>query len=184
MVKNYVFINANEFLLDSFKLAKLVYTNFIPDLIIGIWRGGSLITFAIDEYFRFKNLKIPCYPLKSEAYSENRLNKEIKLFGLNDLSKEIKKDSKILLVDDVLDTGSSLKKIIDTINSITKNIKIATIYYKPEKNKTDLKPDFCLHVTNSWIVFPHEIESLTLEEIKEKNSLIHELLFLKSITIL
>ena len=171
-----IYVNAQSMLLNSFKLAKLVYANFIPDLIIGIWRGGSLITFAIDEYFRFKNLKIPCYPLKSEAYSENRLNKEIKLFGMDDLSKEIKKDSKILLVDDVLDTGSSLKKIIGTISSTTKNFKIATIYYKPKNNRTNLKPDFYLYETSAWIVFPHELEELTIDEIKSKNEVLHLLL--------
>ena len=64
--------------------------------------------------------------------------------------------------------------MINKIKPFTKNIKIATLYYKPEKNKTNLKPDFYLHETNSWIVFPHELENLSLKEIKLKDSKIYD----------
>ena len=47
--------------------------------------------------------------------------------------------------------------------------KIATLYYKPANNKTDIVPDFYLHSTNEWIVFPHELEGLTLDEIRCKD---------------
>ena len=33
------------------------------------------------------------------------------------------------------------------------------------KNKTDRKPDFYLHETEKWLVFPHELEGLSLQEI-------------------
>ena len=56
---NKTYININDFLLDCFKLAKMVYdSSYKPDKIIGVWRGGSLPTLAIDEYFRFKDNKI------------------------------------------------------------------------------------------------------------------------------
>jgi hypothetical protein len=46
-------------------------------------------------------------------------------------------------------------------------IRIATVYYKPERNHSSLKPDFYVRSTNSWLVFPHELHGLTPEEILE-----------------
>lgn len=165
-----IYVDIENFLLDCFKLAKKIYdSDYRPNKIVGVWRGGSLPSLAIDEYFRFIGNKIRSYPLKVEAYSEDRLNKRIYVYGLGDLKKQIRKGNKVLLVDDVFDTGSSLERVVKEISKITKNIKIATVYYKPEKNKTNLKPDFYLNETNNWIVFPHELEGLSLSEIKLKN---------------
>ena len=49
-----------------------------------------------------------------------------------------------------------------------KDIKIATIHYKPEKRVTHFAPDYYLIQTDSWIVYPHELEGLTLEEIRKE----------------
>ena len=57
----------------------------------------------------------------------------------------------------------------DLKNACKKNtpeIKIATPYFKPSKNQTDKRPDFYLHETDKWLVFPHEIDGLTIEEIE------------------
>ena len=50
---------------------------------------------------------------------------------------------------------------------LTPEIKIATPYFKPNKNQTDRKPDFFIHETDQWLIFPHELEGLTFEDIKE-----------------
>ena len=39
--------------------------------------------------------------------------------------------------------------------------------FKPKKNKTDRKPDFYIHETEKWLVFPNELEGLSIEEIIE-----------------
>jgi hypothetical protein len=44
-------------------------------------------------------------------------------------------------------------------------IRIATVYYKPERRRSSLVPDLFVHETNRWLVFPHEIQGLTREEI-------------------
>ena len=44
-------------------------------------------------------------------------------------------------------------------------IRIATPYYKPGNNKTSRRPDYYLHETEQWLVFPHELDGLTMEEI-------------------
>ena len=49
----------------------------------------------------------------------------------------------------------------------TPEIKIATPYFKPQKNLTGREPDYYIHETESWLVFPHELEGLSLQEIKK-----------------
>lgn len=171
------YVDVESLLIDSFKLAKKIYeSGFMPEKIIGIWRGGSLVTLAIDEYFRSKGIEIKSYPLKVEAYSGSKINKKVLIFGFEDLKKQINGVKSLLVVDDVFDTGSSLENAVNKLMNITKEIRIATVYYKPKNNKTSLKPDFYLHETSAWIVFPHELEGLNLSEIKHKNKEIYNIL--------
>jgi hypoxanthine phosphoribosyltransferase len=91
----------------------------------------------------------------------------------------INEDSNLLIIDDIFDSGKTIKGIVDKIKSESKNpkIKIATVYYKPKNNKTDIVPDFYLKKTGSWLVFPHELEDLTEDEIKKKSKKEHKVLF-------
>ena len=47
-------------------------------------------------------------------------------------------------------------------------IRIATAYYKPDNNRTDRVPDYFVHRTDDWLVFPHELNGLSREEILNK----------------
>ena len=67
-------------------------------------------------------------------------------------------------------TISGVKAIIDELRTrcrrnTPEDIRVATVYYKPEKNKTDRTPDFYIYETEKWLVFPHELDGLTAEEI-------------------
>ena len=45
------------------------------------------------------------------------------------------------------------------------DVRVATVYYKPSRNVTDLTPDYFVHETSDWLIFPHEINGLTEDEI-------------------
>jgi hypothetical protein len=49
--------------------------------------------------------------------------------------------------------------------NLPEKIRIATVYYKPKRNRSTLVPDYYVKETDSWLVFPHEIQGLTREEI-------------------
>ena len=78
------------------------------------------------------------------------------------------------------DTGNSITQIIKDLKLACKKntpeIKVATPYYKPKHSQTDIKPDFFLHKTDQWLVFPHELEGLSLEEIKENKPELNNLI--------
>jgi hypoxanthine phosphoribosyltransferase len=94
----------------------------------------------------------------------------------------------LLIVDDVYDTGMSISKVISDLEFACKKntpeIRVATPYFKPTKNKTDRTPDYFIHETDQWLVFPHELQGLSMDEIKENkpelDSLIKNIESLKS----
>ena len=75
-----------------------------------------------------------------------------------------------MIVDDVFDSGRSVRAIVDAIKILSRRnapevIRTATVYYKPSMAKVDIVPDFFIHKTDKWLVFPHEIDGLTEDEI-------------------
>ena len=83
----------------------------------------------------------------------------------------------MLVVDDVFDTGKTALAIKERVEATGAEFRIACVYWKPEKNITNIKPDyFVKDVGNEWIVFPHEIEGLSTLEENEKDPKLAKLL--------
>ena len=79
-------------------------------------------------------------------------------------------DDGLLIIDDVFDSGSSIKAIGETLRkkmrrNIPNDIRIATVWFKPKRNVTETIPDYYIHETDQWLVFPHELDGLSREEI-------------------
>jgi hypothetical protein len=49
-------------------------------------------------------------------------------------------------------------------------------YYKPSRNETDRVPEYYVHETADWIKFPHSLEGLSVEEIREKRPALYEIM--------
>jgi hypoxanthine phosphoribosyltransferase len=90
-------------------------------------------------------------------------------------------EDKLLIVDDVFDSGRSIKAILDTLNeksrkNIPHDIRMAMPWYKPLRNIIDTAPDYYIHETDDWLVFPHEMDGLSEEEIFENKKDMKEIL--------
>ena len=168
-----LFIQADELLSDSFKLAWQVYeSGYRPNYIIGVWRGGAPIGIAVQEFLDVLRVPSDHIAIRTSHYKGiDERDSQVQVYGLNYVIKQVESEDSLLIVDDVHDTGISIQKIIlDLQTACKKNtpeIKVATPYFKPMKNKTDRKPDFFLHETEKWLVFPHELEGLSMDEIIE-----------------
>lgn len=179
------FISADELLLDAFRLAELIYQRgFKPNFIVGVWRGGAPVGIAVQEYLEFMGVHADHIAIRTASYyGIDQQDKDVKVFGLNYVIDNVKADHSLLIVDDVFDSGRSLKAIIDQIRTragehAPATIKTACPWYKPSRNVTNLTPDFYVHATDRWLVFPHELQGLTLEEIIEgKGSEIGDLVY-------
>ncbi len=179
------FISANDLLLDSFHLAEQIYrSGFRPDFIIGIWRGGSPVGIAVQEYLDFKGIVTDHIAIRTASYyGIDKQDKQVKVFGLNYVLDHVTRDRTLLIVDDVFDSGRSVMAVIEEIRSkagsnCPSTIKVACPWYKPRRNTSKIEPDYFLRTTDQWLIFPHELSGLTREEIADsKSSEISEMLF-------
>lgn len=167
-----VYITASSLLQDSFRLAAKIYNSgFVPDFIVGIWRGGTPVGIAIQEYFEYVGVNTDHIAVRTSAYvGIGERARSIRVHGLHYIIEEANADDSLLVVDDVFDSGHSIEALLAELKSKMRlnmpgNVRIATPWYKPANNQTKLTPDYYLHETDKWIVFPHELAGLTFEEI-------------------
>jgi hypoxanthine phosphoribosyltransferase len=174
MLKQY--ISADELLRDSCELAmRIVQSGFRPTLIAGVWRGGTPVAIAVQEVMEFLGLDCDHIAIRTSSYSGMEQRAEVQVHGLEYLHRTLKPTDSLLLVDDVYDTGLSMEQVLKELQALFGNaaptIKLAMPYFKPAHNLTSRTPDFYLHTTSEWLVFPHELQGLTDTEIMGKHGL-------------
>lgn len=172
MVLEKHYIDANTLLLDAFKLGVAIYNSgFKPDFIVGVWRGGTPVGIAIQEILAYLGNDTDHIAIRTSSYEGIADQRhQVQVHGLSYLIRHINAEDKLLLVDDVFDTGKSMQAIIDALQLKSRkntphDIRVATPWFKPNNNKTQLTPDFYLHQTDDWLIFPHEMDGLSREEI-------------------
>ena len=140
--------------LDWYKVDEAVWTltdeilkEYKPDLLIGISRGG--LTPAV----RFSHISgLPLRVMGLKFYKGIGETQEKPVITIP-LTEDIK-NKKILVIDDVADTGETLvevKKYLEERNP--KEVRIAVIAKKPT---SIFEPDYYIMFTDKWIVFPWE----------------------------
>lgn len=169
-----VWISPQQLLEDSLELGRqILASDFRPNFIVGVWRGGTPVGIAVQELLDFFGVETDHISIRTSSYrGMQRQETSVRVHGLDYITQKMNAEDSLLLVDDVFDTGLSVKAIIDKLKSrcrknLPQDLRVATAYYKPGKNRTDFKPDFYTHSTDEWLVFPHEIAGLTEAEIKE-----------------
>ena len=167
-----VYISAQSLLDDSYRLAiKILEDEFRPDFIIGIWRGGTPVGIAVQELLHYYGVPTDHISIRTSSYEGlNRIDTPVAVHGLGYVIRNIEHENSLLIVDDVYDTGLSVKAVIETLHIKARrntpvDIRVATTYFKPNKNRTHRTPDYYIHETEDWLVFPHEMEGLTAQEI-------------------
>jgi hypoxanthine phosphoribosyltransferase len=144
-------------------------SGFEPDVIVGVSRGGWIparIMSDLLEAPKLANVTAEFYVGVAETKHEPSITQPVSLPV---------KDKNVLVVDDVADTGESLK----LVNSYLKNrgaseIKIATIYYKPW---SVIVPHYYEKETRYWIVFPWEQKETvkkTVEKFRDKGRTVED----------
>lgn len=173
------YLDANQYLMDSFKLARKIYdSGFKPDELIALWRGGAPVGVAVHEFLYFKGWRPNHHAIKCGSYTGiGTRNKRVAFDGANEIFGTIKPETKVLVLDDVFDSGNTMKAVVDRLGNTGAEIRLATVYWKPKANQTDIKPDFYIHETEQWLVFPHEMAGLTSGEMKIKDPELYRLVY-------
>ena len=171
------FLSANDFTLDSFRLGKVIWdSGWRPDAIVPIWRGGAPVGVCVHEFLKYKGLSPEHYVLKCGSYAGIDQRGQVVFDHAEELYEQIAKGSKVLFIDDVFDSGRTALDIKETLGGHFSELRFAMVYWKPSRNTTNLVPDFYVRKTEEWIVFPHEIEGLTLDEVGQKSADLRALL--------
>ncbi len=139
-----IYYSYDEFEKDIKEYALKIQKEFDPDCIVGIARGGLTLAHCLSVALKTRN----CFSLNSIHYDENERLDTINIFNIPDLNGF----ERILLVDDIVDSGESMITIRQAISKrySQSEIKIATIFFK---EKALIKPDFAIHEAKDWIEF-------------------------------
>ena len=139
-MKDYPYENFRN---DTNRLIREV-KEFNPDAIVGIARGGLTLAHAISEGLDIREVQT----LRTELYDKSCKRDFLNIFG----ECSFKEVNKVLVVDDISDTGETLKVIMKYLADTNTQIefKSATLFYK----KTSVyEPHYWINEADDWINF-------------------------------
>ncbi len=132
-------MNWNEFDQEIRGLGKII--DYIPDVVIGIARGGVVPAVLLSKYLKVKDM----YVLKVRREGNDR---QIMAETVPDVSH-----LKILLVEDMIETGKSLIIAKEYLESKGAKVKTACLYTMP---MSEIIPDYFLKEVPTPLPFPWE----------------------------
>lgn len=133
----------------TFKLAEeILETSEKFDRVVALAKGGWTWARTLMDYLGIDEIS----SVRFKSYQG--INEAIEPQLIQPLTDSIH-GQKVLLFDEVIDTGETVKKASEYLKVMgAKNIKIASLCYKPHSCIT---PDYFAFETTAWVVFPHEI---------------------------
>ena len=175
MEEEKIYIDAREYLRDSWRLAKMVLEGqWRPDVLLALWRGGAPVGVAVHEYFKVCGLNVEHLPIKCSSYTG--IAQRNQAVDFENFSLALKPHTRVLVVDDIFDTGNTAAAIHERLKAMECDMRMACVYWNPNHNRTEYKPDYYVRTVECWLVFPHEIEGLTPAEITKKDPVLAHLL--------
>ncbi|MEM4201815.1 MAG: phosphoribosyltransferase [Candidatus Hadarchaeum sp.] len=123
-------------------------SRYDPDLIVALSRGGLIPGRLILDFLGGPDIafiRVEHYLGFYKTRDRPRITQPLAVSV---------RGKKVLLVDDIADTGKSLKIAVEYLRGQgAKDVKIGTIYFKPW---SAVVPDFYVRKTEAWVCFPHE----------------------------
>lgn len=180
-----IYLPYEELRNNAILLAHRIYNDgFIPDVIYVSLRGGAYLGNVISEYFKIvrKGMRPVFYAaVVARSYSDIRKQSAIMIDGWTYSPEHLRHGDKVLLVDDIFDSGHTLNKLVECImaKGIPRDeIKVAVHDYKIFSDKAEqmsIQPDYyCVkHIIDKpeddvWIHYSsHELVGLTKEELEK-----------------
>lgn len=126
-------------------------SGYEPDIVLSIARGGLLIGGALGYALGVKNT----FTMSVEFYTgvNERLALPVVLPPVP--NKVDLTGLKVLVADDVADTGATLKLVQEFCAGYVAEVRSAVLYEKPHSID---KPDYSWRQTDKWIEFPWSVQ--------------------------
>ena len=149
--------------------------NFKPDLIVGIMRGAAAIIDILSRIFKVKTAYLAASSYSGEMIEDKQSENIVFAREMSSTMKEFPLNMKILVVDDLTDTGRTLEYTIKYLKEYPQlkgkisEIKTCVLFQKP---KSTFKPDFVGKklIQNDWLILPTEpFEEIRVSDLKIKH---------------
>ena len=139
----------DEFAKDFKDLAKNIDASFKADAILAVARGGMSLAHCLA--LALNNRQV--FVLNSIHYDDTTKLDTVEIFNVPDLSNF----KTVLIVDDVIDSGESMKEIKRLLQSKFPHIifKVATVF---KRKHSIFSPDFVVRDIDEWVVFHWDIK--------------------------
>jgi len=176
-----IFLDEDSLIEQSFQLAtQIMASGFKPTFIVGLWRGGSSVGIYVQECLQTLGVKTDHISIRTsyggfDSYQQKiDCEQPIQVHGLTYLVKKLNADDKLLIVDDMYRSGKNSQAVIDELKKRLKrnmpsDVRIATVWKKASLSEQKI-PNFYVHATDDWVVFPYELQGLSIDEIKAHKS--------------
>lgn len=151
-----VVLGWRRFLEDCALLAgQIRKSGYKPDLLIAIARGGWIIGRLLSDFLGLE--EVTSLVIRSYRGIGNRSAESVVWRQeLPDL-----RGRRVLLVDDIADTGSTLRIATELVRGAgADEARTATLYIK---SKSSFRPDYFVQVVDKWVVFPYEYRETVSE---------------------
>ncbi|GGX39401.1 phosphoribosyltransferase [Saccharospirillum salsuginis] len=175
---NKQYLHEQQLIEDAFRLGvKIFESGFRPNFIVGLWRGGSTVGIYVQECLQTLGVQTDHFAVRTSYKGLVHYPKlvaspdtEIRVHGTDYLVESLNADDRLLIVDDAFSTGHNVSALLGRLRKHLKrnmpaDTRIATLYERPSANRTGLRPDYSLHQTEDWLVFPYELTGLGREEL-------------------
>jgi hypoxanthine phosphoribosyltransferase len=160
----------NGFIMASW----LNHFGFRPNVLYTTLRGGTTMASAIAEWYKIQPDKstIIYAAISAHSYTGIEKREELRIEGNTYPFKDLRPDDKVLLVDDIYDSGNTIDKVareILTQGIKRENLKIVVHSLRSDKEHPgQITPDYWCEEITEWTVYGHyELEDLTEEELQE-----------------
>ena len=148
---------------------------FKPDLLVGIMRGAAAIIDILSRIYKVKTAYLAASSYSGEMIEDKHSENIVFAREMSSTMNIFPEKIKILVVDDLTDTGRTLDYTIKYLQDYPQlkgkisEIKTCVLFQKP---KSTFKPDFVGRVLkeNTWLVLPTEpFEEIRVEDLRKKH---------------
>ncbi|CAN5385725.1 phosphoribosyltransferase [soil metagenome] len=130
---------------------EVVDSGFVPDIVLGIARGGLIPAGSLAYALDCKNL----FTMNVEFYTGVGATLDVPVMLPPFLDASELDNAQVLIVDDVADSGKTLEMVYSFCRGHVADSRTAVLYEKP---RSIIKADFTWRVTDKWINFPWSTE--------------------------
>ncbi len=146
MIPQLYHVSWKEFMVGCDTLGSTLASHHL-DCIVAISRGGLVVGRVLSDI-----LEVPLLVVSTQSYEG--FAQAHKPVVRSFLSPDDIEGKRVALVDDIADTGDTVRVVVDHLKAYNPQEVVTAVQY--QKSHNTYAVDYVLHTTDKWVVFPYE----------------------------